>query len=62
MQHFTKVTYAILVKHFISFYTQIRYALGGVFHMWKPTFSVNIQPVFTQRFHPRPPSLSSADD
>jgi len=32
------MTYAILVKHSMRFYTQIRYALPGLFHMWKPTF------------------------
>lgn len=50
-----KVIYAILAKHFIRFYTQIRYALPWLFHMWKPTLPPDIQ----GHFHPKIPRLAS---
>jgi hypothetical protein len=52
-----QVTYAILIKGFLMFYTQIRYALPRLFHMWKPALATQPPPGFTQRFHADNPCL-----
>ena len=57
-----KVTYAKVVKRFMRFYTQIRYALPRLFHMWKPPFVATPEAGFTQRFHLAAQPLSSAHD
>jgi len=54
MRDSIEVTYAILVKHSMSFYTQIRYALPGLFHMWKPTFWADLGRVSPKDSTPGP--------
>ena len=51
MEDYDEVTYAFLMKRFLRFYTEIRYALPRLFHMWKPVLLPAPQPGFTQRFH-----------
>ena len=55
-----KVTYVVLIKRFIRFYTKIRYALPRLFHMWKAALSGDLELIFTQRFHALAPPLSAA--
>ena len=54
------MSYAASLKVFITFYPQIRYALPGLFHMWKPVLPPILESIFTQRFHAPTHRLSSA--